>query len=470
MSMLSPVDILFLQLEKRQQPMHVGGLFLFRPPEDAADDFVYQLVNQIKNSPIVPVAPFNKVLDRRVFWHDDDDFDIDHHFRHIALPRPGRIRELLVYVSQEHSSLLDRAKPLWECHIIEGIEDNRFAIYFKIHHGLVDGIAAMNLIKKAFSKSQADRSPIPFWAINKDAVTKKTYRPHKKSTLTTLKEQVQSIPVVANEIAQGFSERTNRSQVRQTHTPKSILNQAISSSRRVVAQSYAMERFRHIATHYDVTINDVVLAVCSGALREYLMNMKALPTKPLTAFVPISLRKDGSDSGNQISFMLANLATHLADPEERLRIISDTVKYNKERFGRMTQAQIINYSALVYGMSGLNLLSGIMPKRQGFNLIISNVPGSSETLYFNGAKLDALYPLSVLMDGQAMNITLASYVDKIEFGIIANSKVLPKIQVLLDLLEKQLQTYEQYCEHRTLDAASNTDTPKQPRQSIRVVQ
>lgn len=466
MRMLSPVDMLFLQLEKRQQPMHVGGLFLFRPPEDAPDDFVYQLVQQIRQSRIVPIAPFNQVLDRRFFWDTDDEFDIDHHFRHIALPRPGRIRELLVYVSQEHSSLLERAKPLWECHIIEGIEDNRFAMYFKMHHGLVDGVAAMRLVKRALSKTPEERNPIPFWAITGK---KRTYRPNKPSALAALKEQMSSIPVVGKELLQNIKDRSNKNNVRQTQTPKSIMNQSISSSRRFAAQSYDIARFKAIAKHYNVTINDVVLAVCSGALREYLKSIRALPTKPLNAFVPISLRSDKSVSGNQISFMLANLATHLTDPEERLRIISNTVQHNKQRFSRMTQAQIINYSALVYGLSGLNLLTGILPKRQGFNLIISNVPGSKEPLYWNGAKLDALYPLSVLMDGQAMNITLSSYVDKIEFGIVANSKVLPKIQALLDCLEQEIQIYESYCEHSPFTEDVKEDENINAKPAMRVV-
>lgn len=469
MRMLSPVDMLFLQMEKRQQPMHVGGLFLFRPPEGAPDDYVYQLVQQIRKSRIVPIAPFNQVLDRGIFWEDDDEFDIDHHFRHIALPRPGRIRELLVYVSQEHSSLLERAKPLWECHVIEGIEDNRFALYFKVHHGLVDGVAAMKLVKRALSKSPDERTPIPFWAVA--GKNKREYQPNKPSKISAIKEQISGLSVVGSELVQSLKERSNKNNVRQSQTPRSIINQSISSSRRFAAQSYDINRFKTVAKHYGVTINDVVLAICAGALRDYLKDMKSLPSKPLTAFVPISLRSDKSVSGNQISFMLANLATHLTDPEERLRIISKTLKLNKARFSRMTQSQILNYSAITYALSGLNLLTGIMPKRQGFNLIISNVPGSKEPLYWNGAKLDALYPLSVLMDGQAMNITLASYVDKIEFGIIANSKVLPKIQTLLDLLEQHLQTYESYCEHanyQSLEHASEGDTDDSTRH-LRVV-
>ena len=157
---LHPIDFIFLSLEKRQQPMHVGGLFLFKIPENASPSFMQDLVMDIRNSKSIPVPPFNNLLNG-LFWDEDQHFDIDHHFRHIALPHPGRIRELLVYISQEHSRLIDRAKPLWSCHMIEGIEGNRFAMYFKIHHAMVDGIAGMRLLEKSFSKDPLDQRIVP---------------------------------------------------------------------------------------------------------------------------------------------------------------------------------------------------------------------------------------------------------------------------------------------------------------------
>jgi diacylglycerol O-acyltransferase len=161
----------------------------------------------------------------------------------------------------------------------------------------------------------------------------------------------------------------------------------VSSSRRFAAQSFELERFRLIAKTLGVTLNDVVLAVCSGALREYLINQNSLPKKPLIAMVPASLRTDDSDFSNRITMILANLATHIADPIERLEIIRRSVQNSKQRFNRMTANEILNYSALVYGPAGLNIASGMLPKRQAFNLVISNVPGPREPLYWNGAKL-----------------------------------------------------------------------------------
>src|SRR5574343_139058 len=161
---LHPIDFIFLSLEKRQQPMHVGGLFLFEIPENASPTFVHDLVQDIRKSKSIPVPPFNNQLNG-LFWGEDPEFDIDHHFRHIALPNPGRIRELLVYISQQHSSLIDRAKPLWTCDIIEGIEGNRFAMYFKIHHAMVDGVAGMRLIEKSLSKDPNEKHVVPLWCV-----------------------------------------------------------------------------------------------------------------------------------------------------------------------------------------------------------------------------------------------------------------------------------------------------------------
>jgi diacylglycerol O-acyltransferase len=208
-----------------------------------------------------------------------------------------------------------------------------------------------------------------------------------------------------------------------------------------------------------VTINDIVLAICSGALREYLLSQDALPKKPLIAMVPASVRDDDSSMSNRITMILANLGTHKEDPLERLAIVRRSVQNAKEKFKRMNSNQILNYSAFVYSAAGLNIASGLMPKRQAFNLVISNVPGPREPLYWNGARLDALYPASIILDGQALNITMTSYLDKLEVGLTACRNALPKMQNLLTHLEEEIQRFEaivgskaQSCK-RSVDAA-----------------
>ena len=442
---LHPIDFIFLSLEKRQQPMHVGGLFLFQIPENAPASFIQNLVADIRNSKSIPIPPFNNKLNG-LFWDEDEEFDLDHHFRHIALPQPGRILELLTYISQEHSSLIDRAKPLCTCHIIEGIEGNRFAMYFKIHHAMVDGIAGMRLVEKSLSQDPNAKSIVPPWCVEGPRA-KRLKEPNVsrfKKIMNGVMGQLGSTPRVMYELSQTVMKDMGRNPdyVSSFQAPSSILNQRVSSSRRFAAQSFEFDRLRHISKSLGVTINDIVLAICSGALREYLLSQDALPKKPLIAMVPASVRDDDSSMSNRITMILANLGTHKEDPLERLAIVRRSVQNAKEKFKRMNSNQILNYSAFVYSAAGLNIASGLLPKRQAFNLVISNVPGPREPLYWNGARLDALYPASIILDGQALNITMTSYLDKLEVGLTACRNALPKMQNLLTHLEEEIQRFE----------------------------
>ena len=358
--------------------------------------------------------------------------------------------------------MIDRAKPLWTCDIIEGIEGNRFAMYFKIHHAMVDGVAGMRLIEKSLSKDPNEKHVVPLWCVEGKR-TKRLKAPKAptvskiRGVLDTIKSQCEVAPKVMQELSQTLFKEIgkNPDYVSTFQAPPSILNQRVSSSRRFAAQSFELERFRRIAKTLGVTLNDIVLAVCSGALREYLINQNSLPKKPLIAMVPASLRTDDSDFSNRITMILANLATHIADPIERLEIIRRSVQNSKQRFSRMTANEILNYSALVYGPAGLNIASGMLPKRQAFNLVISNVPGPREPLYWNGAKLDALYPASIVMDGQALNITMTSYLDKLEVGLLACRNTVPKMQTLLAHLEDEIQRFEQVIQDRPQQKVAN---------------
>lgn len=447
MKPLSPQDQIFLWLERRNQPMHVGGLQLLTPPPGAGPDFVTQLVDRAKQF-VQAEPPFNQRLNKRLgrfFWTEDKEFDLEAHFRHLALPAPGRIRELLALVSKMHSALLDRERPLWEFYIIEGIEGGRVALYSKIHHALVDGVAAMRMLQRAMSEDDK-AEVVPIWA-----------QPPKKreprslpnpvgvlgDALGEMRAQISTVPTVARELYRSIKDaRENPDYVSVFQAPRSILNQRISGSRRFAAQSWGLERIKAAGKKHGVTLNDVVLAMCGSALRRYLLDMEALPEKPLIAMVPMSLRKDDSDEGNQVAMILANLATHLSDPAERLAAIRRSVQTSKDRYAKMNQREIINYLSAVMAPSGLNMVTGIAPKWQSYNVIISNVPGPKKTLYFNGAKLEGMYPVSIVLDGFALNITLNSYVDKLEFGLIACRRTLPHMQRLLDDLEQGLKELE----------------------------
>lgn len=447
---LHPIDLIFLSLEKRQQPMHVGGLFLFKIPSHASENFIHDMVQDIKSSTCIPVSPFNNTLNGLV-WGEDQEFDLDHHFRHISLPYPGRIKELLTFVSQEHSTLLDRAKPLWTCTLIEGIEGGRFALYFKMHHALVDGVGGMRLMEKSFAKDPYLHSMVPPWCIDKSAKKPKTKKLKAAfQFVKNIKQHIETSPqIVYQELKQTIHDRRfDPHYVTSFQAPKSMFNQRISASRRFAAQSFEMSRIRSIASALNITVNDTILSICSGALRQYLLHFNQLPTKPLIAMVPASIRTDDSDISNRLTMILANLATHTDDRIERTQIISQSVATAKVRFKRMNQNQILSYSAFIYAAAGLNILSGAVPKKQAFNLVISSLPGPKEALYWNGASLEALYPASVVFDGQALNMTLTSYLDKLEVGLIACRNTVPKMQMLLTFLEEEISQYEDIALHK----------------------
>lgn len=450
MKALSPADQLFLILERRQQPMHVGGLQLFEFPDDAEESYVSELADMLR-AYSKPTAPFNQRLVSKFgqsFWDEDTHFDLDHHFRHEALPHPGRIRELLSLVSAEHSALLDRERPLWEAHLIEGFSDRRFALYSKIHHSLVDGIAAMRLMARSLSPDPNARDLPPVWAQVKRKREKEPMTP--ADAVSQLAQagsgfgkQLSTIPNVLREVYKSIQKsRNHESYVSVFQAPHCVINETITGSRRFAAQSYPMARFKAIARAFNGTLNDVVLAVCGSALRDYLISQRALPDAPLIAMVPMSVRTDESEGGNQVAMILANLGTHIADPAHRIELVKNSVQEAKERCARMTPEETINYTALTLAPGGLNLLTGVNPKWQSFNVVISNVPGPKEPLYWNGARLQGIYPVSIVLDRLALNITLTSYVDSLEFGIIACRRTLPSMQRLLDYIERGISDLE----------------------------
>lgn len=453
MTPLSPVDQLFLWLEKRQQPMHVGGLHLYSFPEGVGPKYITELAETLR-SYAAPQKPFNKRLVTRFgkyYWEEDAQFDIEHHFRHLALPKPGDIRELLRLVSAEHSNLMDRERPLWEFHLIEGVQGKRFAVYTKAHHAMIDGIGAMRMTMRSLSTDPATREMPPVWAMPpKPQKPEQDDRREEDDWLSNVAKiyqatgkQLSSIPHVAREVIGAFRKNQKAENfVSAFQAPQCLLNQKVTGSRRFAAQSYPIERFKQVAKAFDATLNDVVLAVCGSALRNYLISQRALPRQPLISMVPMSLRSDDSEGGNQIAMILANLGTHVADPADRIGIIKASVQEAKKTFSQFTPEEAIMYTATMMAPAGLNLLTGLVPQAQAFNVIISNVPGPKEPLYFNGAKLEGMYPVSIPLDRVALNITLVSYIDQLEFGLTACRRTLPSMQRLLDYLENGIKELE----------------------------
>lgn len=451
MKPLSILDTGFLLAERRNQPMHVGGLILATPPEgiDPKTFACESAARALECCDAVP--PFNQKLVRRggvYFWDTDGEFELESHFTHVSLPAPGRIRELLVLVSKLHGTLMDRTKPLWEVYLIDGLEDGRIAVYVKVHHAMVDGIAAMRLVQRTLA-ADARTKVTPVWTLAAPSVKARetTARKNPLSVLVSsagnLVAQAKSTPKVVAELVRSIRERrVDPDHVSVFQAPKTIFNQRISGSRRFAAQSYSLARIKAAGKKHRTTVNNIVLALCGSALRRYLIELDALPEKPLIAMVPVSLRRDGSEGGNQIAMVLANLATHIADPLERLDTIVRSMNNSKERFKRMSQGEILSYLGIVMAAHGVNLALGVNPGWQAFNVIISNVPGPKEPRYWDGAKVTGLYPVSIPVDGCALNITLLGYADSLEFGLTACRHTVPHMQNLLKYLEDALAELE----------------------------
>jgi diacylglycerol O-acyltransferase len=444
MKAVEPNDHLFLLMERRQQPMHVAGLQLFSLPEGEDLAWTKGLVEHAR-SHNRPVAPFNKHLLPRFgmpFWAEDTELDIDLHVRHWALPQPGRIRELLSLVSAEHSVVLDRERPMWECHVIEGLSGGRFAIYTKVHHALMDGISLMRLGMGSLSTDPDERDMPPFWARKK----KRNIRSADASAAyyaALSARYLRAFPKVAAEaLKMSVRARMAAESMSLFRAPRSVLNGKITGSRRVAAQSYDLERVRLLARAAGATVNDVVLAICAGALRRYLVVQGALPSRPLVAMVPMSLRKDDSLGGNMFALILANLGTHLSDPEKRLRVITDSVREAKRRYLSMSIEEAGAMAAMILAPFMMSMATGVTPGLLPFNVVISNVPGPREPLYWNGARLEGVYPMSIVLDHNALNITLTSYRDSLEFGVVGCRRSLPSMQRLLKDIASSLDELE----------------------------
>lgn len=460
MDMLSPLDMMFLVMEAREKPAHVGGLQLFEPPEDAGPDFLASLYEGAIERP-GEVGPLYAKRPRRIgglgpwAWEVDEKFDVEYHVRHSALPAPGRIRELLALVSRLHGSLLDRNRPLWEAHLIEGLADGRFALYSKIHHALVDGVAAMRLLVTSMSPDP-DEVDMPYpWERRPFS----SNAPRSSNGLGDRLETVARSAVQAPGTAAGTGLRAVQSLVAgfreqsvamPYQAPRTMLNVPVTGARRFAAESWSMERVRKAGSSFGATVNDMVLAMSAGAIRTYLLERDALPDQPLIAMVPVSLKANvGGDErgGNAVGALLCNLGTHLSDPVARLELIQDSMRRGKAQYEGLTPTQIIALSALALGPGALPIGLGRVDLassrlRPGFNVVISNVPGSRDPLYWNGARMTGSYPVSVLVDGQAMNITVTSYDGSLDFGILGCRRNVPHLQRMLGHLEDELAALE----------------------------
>jgi diacylglycerol O-acyltransferase len=458
---LDPTAAGFLMAENRRMPMHVGGLQLFSKPEGAGRNYVRDLYTQLRESE--DIAPlFLKHPHRSIktagqwVWVEDDDFDIEYHVRHSALPKPGRVRELLELCSRLHSTRLAIERPLWEWHLIEGLRDGRVAMYCKLHHALVDGISAMRLLQNILS-TDANRTDMPAPWENRPSRSREVDESSEKHDLAELPMQAMRSALGIGAEAAGFPsaliKTLNRSVRNETsalalYAPRTILNQPITAARRFAAQDWPLERLRAIGRATGTTLNDVVLAMCSGAMRTYLLELDALPDTTLISMVPIGLKAKqsqvaSSSGGNAVGAVMVKLGTDLPDPADRLQAVHESMVSGKRALAEMTPVQILAMSALGQAPAILGpmlKMSGLV--KPPYNLIISNVPGPRTKQYFNGMRLEGTYPLSIPIDGMALNITCNSYADQMAFGLTGCRRTVPHLQRLLIHLDTELGALE----------------------------
>ncbi|MDZ7676288.1 MAG: wax ester/triacylglycerol synthase family O-acyltransferase [Acidimicrobiales bacterium] len=464
MTPMDPTDLPFVLMEARERPMHVGGLQLFTSPAGADHDYlrgIYEtaIENPGELHPLLRRRPGRTPVLGRFQWEVDKNIDLSYHVRHTGIPRPGRIRELLEVVSRLHGTLLDRNRPLWEAHLIEGLDDGRFALYTKVHHALVDGVSAMRMLSDALSIDPDERDVPPPWAARTRIREAKAAEESTGSgdggweavaaaalnTASSIARLGYDVAAVSGRLTESIREGiAEQASVLPYQAPPSMLNVPITGARRFAAQSWDLERVRAAGKRLGGTLNDAVLTMCGGALRRYLLSQDALPDTPLVAMVPVSLRKDeDSRGGNQVGVLLANLGTHLDSDEARFEAVKSSMDAGKARFEGLTQGQIIALSAVpMVPMVTGPLFRFESFRRPPFNITISNIPGPPETRYWNGARMDGSYPVSILLDGQALNITLSSYDGSLDFGLIGDRNAVPHLQNLLEHLEESLTGLE----------------------------
>lgn len=468
MKKLNPLDAAWLYVDSNDTPMHVGSLTIFSLPPKAPADFVSNLVAHMRSVRSF-ASPFDlKLKSARLksllpSWKQDHKIDLEHHLRHSALPQPGGERELGVLISRLHSHPMDFNRPLWEMHLIEGLENNRFALYMKMHHSLVDGVGGMRMLQRMLSANPRARAMPPPWAVGAGGSSRpRSSAAPLQKLMDNAKAQLETLPGVGRELARVFGARVRGGAADEALPfggPKSVLNGRVSGQRRFATQHYELTRIKALAKAAEVTVNDVFLALCAAALRRYLEEIQALPEAPLTAGVPVSVRPAGDeDVGNAISFIIVNLNTHLSDPLERLRAIHRSTQTAKEHLQQLPKAGINHYTMIFMAPFILQLLSGLGGKgRPMFNVTISNVPGPDTPLYFNGARMEQMYPVSLLSHGQALNITTVSYAGQFNLGFTGCRDTLPHMQRLAIYTGEALTELEQ----------AVTGTPAKPRRRAR---
>jgi hypothetical protein len=492
---LSGVDASFLHLETPEMPMHVGSLHLLDLPAGYQGDFFEDVVKHV-SSRLHLASVFERKLASMPLemsnpvWIDDDDIDIEYHIRRIVLSKPGTMEQLEAYVGRLHSSLLDRSRPLWEMYVIEGLKSGQMALYAKVHHAAIDGQAGVALGKALYDitpEPRVVRKPRTRQRNNQyqlgvaelaTAAVQNTVQQYVK-LITTLPNAIQAMATVAlpamrtmsatlaqqalklNPVTSlmnpmtALSTALNPLQLPMPDVskpnlglpsglgfgPRTPLNVSITNQRAFAGRSVSLKETKAAAKHIGVSLNDVVMAACSTALRRWMKDLGEKVDQSFVAAVPVSLREAGNeDPNNQVTMMLASLATDKKDPIERLHAIHASTASSKELTGAFKAAIPTDYPSFgaPWIMTGLATLFGRSKLSDQVppiaNVAISNVPGVPVPLYLAGATMRSYFPVSIPAHGCALNITVQSYNGSLDYGLTACRRAVPDVADIADYI------------------------------------
>jgi WS/DGAT/MGAT family acyltransferase len=475
---LTALDQQFLALEHSRHYGHVGALSIYDPSSAESGELTLPRLQSLiaERLPLVPPfrwrlaeVPFN--LDYG-YWIDDPDFDLEFHVREIALAPPGTDAQLAEQVARIYARPLDRSRPLWELYLIHGLPRDRVAVMSKIHHAVIDGMSGAEIMGALFDPSPdgRDAPPPPTAQTPPDAKPSELNMLARgllglpRYPLRVLKSAPRALPNLAE--VQSFAAipgvkaagrligNAQRVLGRETVVgrldltpPRTSFNGRVSAHRRYAFGQLSLDDVKSIKNHHGCTVNDVVVSICAGAVRRWLSEHGELPTEPLIAQIPVSVRREHEQGtyGNRILLMTAPLHTELEDAAERLRQTHESLLEMKERH-RALPAELLQDAnqfippALFSRAARLTFsLGASRASRPAWNLVISNVPGPQFPLYMAGARLEAHYPISVITDGMGLNITVMSYCGHLDFGIVADREQMPDVWSLIGWLRDALE-------------------------------
>ena len=444
MERLTGMDASFLYLETEAGHMHVAMVGIY-DVSTMPGGYSFERLRQHIADRLHVVPPFRRRLVEVPFqfhhpvWVEDPDFDLDHHVRRITCPSPGGRRELGQVAGEITSVPLDRSRPLWEAWVIEGLKHDRVGFVVKVHHAAIDGASGAEIMTALYDLAPAappvEAEPVPPERVPNE-VELLTY-----ATVSKLRRAWEVVPLVGRTLGSVTALARNVANPEKKHggvpltAPRAPFNRSIGPERAVSFARIPLDETRAVKDALGVKVNDVILALCTGVLRQYLLSLDALPEEPLVAVVPVSVRVESErgSQGNKVSAMFAQLPTHLDDPAERLEAITASTEGAKEDFnaiGARTLTDWAEWSApRTFGLasrlySSMNLADQHRPIH---NLVISNVPGPPFPLYLAGAELVAAYPMGPIMDGAGLNITVLSYRNHIDIGFLAEPGAVPEV-------------------------------------------